>query len=326
MTKDPESFEIGGTNIKPGESAVVKINVGRLPSATRIHVNIFVFRSLNPGPTGLILGGVHGDEINGVEIVRRSLESGLFNSLLSGTIIVIPLLNVYGFINFSREVPDGKDVNRSFPGNMKGSLASRVARVLTRTVMPHVHFAVDFHTGGASRYNFPQIRCTRQDPYSLELAQAFRPPFIIKKPLIKKSLRMVARDMGIPTLVYEGGEATRLDGFSILKGGQGLKNLLSSFKMIKHANLKNADPPPIIVEKTSWLRASEAGIFTWTKKSGVLVRKGEPLGVINDPFGTKKVIVLSKRSGYIVGHNNACVVNQGDALFNIGYEYSLMDE
>ena len=127
-----DTLIIDKTEVLPGEYQQVNINVSRLPSGTRLSVQCHVYRSIRPGPTVLILAGVHGDEINGIEIVRRSLASGLYKNLIKGSVIVIPLLNVFGFINFSREVPDGKDVNRSFPGTSSGSLASRVASVLTR--------------------------------------------------------------------------------------------------------------------------------------------------------------------------------------------------
>lgn len=313
-------FEISGQSIEPGEDAIVRINVGRLPSGTRINVNTFVYRSVNPGPSLLVLGGVHGDEINGVEIVRKAIDSGIFQKLECGSVIAIPLLNVYGFINFSRDVPDGKDVNRSFPGNMRGSLASRVARALTRKILPFVDIGIDFHTGGANRYNFPQVRYTIRDEMSLLLANEFAPPFIISKPVISRSLRKVAKVQKMPMLVYEGGEALRLDGFSIMKGFQGLQRVLNSQGM---ANLEISpfNEKPVHIEKTTWIRAAHAGLFTWSKPSGWLVQKGEPLGEICDPYGNRKSTVLASKGGYLIGHNNSPLVNQGDALFNLGYQY-----
>ena len=156
-----ELLLIHKTEISPGEQAVVKIPVGRLPSGNQIRMEANVYRAQKEGPTVLVMAGVHGDEINGVEIVRRALASGLFEQLQSGSVVAIPLVNVYGFINFSRAVPDGKDVNRSFPGSMKGSLASRVARALTKKVLPQIDFTVDYHTGGDSLHNHPQIRYSK---------------------------------------------------------------------------------------------------------------------------------------------------------------------
>jgi len=313
---EQQSFTIHTTSIEPGQNAVLRLQVGRLPSDTRIHMNINVYRSEEEGPTLLALAGVHGDEINGVEILRRALACHLFENLKRGSVIAIPVLNIYGFNNFSRDVPDGKDVNRSFPGNRKGSLASRVARTLTHKVLPLVDFGVDFHTGGRSHYNYPQIRFTKGDTAAEQWARAFAAPFLIANRPIPKSLRKVATLAGKPIIVFEGGENLRLDGFAIEKGLAGLKRLMHAQGMIEE------EPPPaeksILFQKTIWLRAARAGMFRWTKQSGHAVQKGEPLAVITDPAGRDEIPVLASRDGYLIGHNNAPVVSQGDALFHIG--------
>lgn len=317
-------IKIDKTVFKPGESGVVRLNVGRLPSDTRITIRAHIFRAIEPGPVALVLAGVHGDEINGIEIVRRMLMDKDLSDLKSGTLIVIPLLNIYGFINFNRYVPDGKDVNRSFPGTLTGSLASRIARTLTKYILPHVDYIFDFHTGGDSRFNYPQIRHSRNDAKASELASVFNPPFIIESGIIQKSLRKTARDLKIPTLIYEGGESVRLNGFAIEQGINGLLNCLEHLDIFKERNLGKMKIPTITIRKTSWIRASYSGIFIWSKASGTKVEKGEKLGSINDPNGQKSIAVVSTREGYIIGHNNASVVNQGDALFHIGYESEII--
>lgn len=311
-------FAINGQEIKPGENKMIKLNVARLPSGTVISLRVHVFRSKQAGPTMLVMGGVHGDEINGVEIVRESIARNYYDKLESGSIIAIPLLNIYGFINFSRDAPDGKDVNRSFPGSTTGSLASRVAATLTKKILPLVDFGVDFHTGGNSRYNYPQIRYTLGDQAAEALAAAFAAPYLIAKPNIAKTLRRVACGLKKSILVYEGGESLRLDGFSIEKGLQGIQRLMQTKGMI--AGKPAAVTPPIVFNKTTWVRAARSGLFRWWQQSGAKVSIGEPLGVIQDPYGEFKVKVLANRDGYLIGHNNAPVVNQGDALFHIGYE------
>ncbi len=310
-------IEINKVIIKRGEQKEVRINVGHLASGTRIHIPIHVFRSKKAGPTLLVLGGVHGDEINGVEIVRRCIETDMFANLKRGSVITIPLLNVYGFINFSREIPYGKDINRSFPGTKNGSLASRVARVLTKKILPFVDYGVDFHTGGDSRYNFPQIRYTAGDTEAKKLAHAFGAPVTLSRTAIAKSLRRVAKDMGVTMLVFEGGEASRFDGFSIDSGINGLQRLMKHLKMI---NTNVLDLPTRHYNKTTWIRSDYAGIFTWSKSSGNVVTKGEPLGYVHDPNGLTSHKILAKVSGFLIGHNNAPVVNQGDALFHIALE------
>ena len=307
---------INKKKIAPGEQEIIKLNVARLPSGTVINLRIHAYHSRRPGPCVLVLGGVHGDEINGVEIVRRMIDDDLFGDLECGSVIAIPLLNVYGFIQFSRDAAEGKDVNRSFPGSMSGSLASRVAHTLTKQILPLVDFGVDFHTGGSSRYNYPQIRYSTGDQKAKELANLFASPFLIAKNQVQKSLRKISSGMGKPILVYEGGESLRYDGFSIENGLAGMKRLLKAHEML-------ADAPPILrtpvnIGKTGWVRAAQSGMFMWSQQSGAKVSKGEPLGYINDPYGHAEIPVLANRSGYLIGHNNAPVVSAGDALFHIG--------
>lgn len=315
-----EGLEINGFHIPPGASDMVNLHVGRLPSGTRISIKTQIFCGAAPGPTMLLLAGLHGDEINGVEIIRRALTSGMFEQVVRGNIIVIPILNVYGFINFSREVPDGKDVNRSFPGSASGSLASRVARILTRKVLPHVDFAVDFHTGGDNRYNYPQIRYSRSDPRARELAGAFGAPYLIEKALISKSLRKSGKDMGVPVIVYEGGESLRLDGFAIEMALKGIRRMLVLQGFTDHK--EHTSQEMITFKRSIWIRAKQAGIFIWSKKSGNKVLTGEVLGSIYDPSGLTRTAVTAPRDGYILGHNNSPVVHQGDALFHLGYDWS----
>jgi predicted deacylase len=308
---------IDNNEVKVGESKSFRIIVGRTPSDSQITIMTHVFRSAKPGPTLLVLGGVHGNEINGIEMVNQLILEDYFDHIERGSAIAIPLLNVFGFNHFSRDVPDGKDVNRSFPGSSGGSLASRVAGTLTHKVLPFVNYAIDCHTGGSTRYNYPQIRITKNIPENMKLAKVFAAPYTIESTTIPKSFRKVAKDLEIPTLVFEGGESIRLCGFSIHKGKEGIK------RVMEHLGLKAKEEfsePPVttIIQKSRWIRASQAGIFIWSKSSGHFVTKGEPIGIIKNPYGTKHITVFSKYDGHIIGHNNASVVNQGDALFHIG--------
>lgn len=315
--KDADVIAIDKDTFARGEHGTVKLNVGKTPSDTTIFILAHVHRAPEAGPTVLLLGGVHGDEINGIEIVSQMEGAGEFEDLKRGTVIAIPLLNVFGFNAFSREVPDGKDVNRSFPGSTVGSLASRIARTLTKKILPFVDIAIDLHTGGASRYNYPQIRYSGRDSIAAELAHKFAPPYIIQQSMIPKSFRKVAFDLGIHAIVFEGGESVRLDGYSIEKGKEGITRILNAYGMMDK-ELPKLNYVPQVIQKTSWLRARQSGVFIWSKSSGSYVHKNEPIGIIKDPFGTKKSMVISKVDGMIIGHNNASVVNQGDALFHIG--------
>ncbi|MFZ9527589.1 MAG: succinylglutamate desuccinylase/aspartoacylase family protein, partial [Schleiferiaceae bacterium] len=192
---------LGDTVVPPGSTKTVDLQIARLLSGTEIHMPVHVFRSERPGPTVLLSGGLHGDEVNGIEAVRRMMSLGLFNDLPCGNVVAIPIINVYGFLFFSREVPDGKDVNRSFPGSTQGSLASLVAHKLTDKVLPHIDLAVDFHTGGASRTNTPQVRYDPEDPDAIRYAKAFGAPLAMASSLIPGSLRAQGRSMGVPIVV-----------------------------------------------------------------------------------------------------------------------------
>jgi predicted deacylase len=308
---------INGTEIKPGKNATVKIKVGDLPSGNSINLFAHVFRSKNPGPTLLVLGGVHGDEINGVEIVRRSVKSGLFKKLNVGAVIAVPLLNVYGFINFSRDLPDGKDVNRSFPGTSRGSLASRVAYAMSKHILPVVDLGLDFHTGGRSIHNYPQLRVNPADKKSLKLAKVFNPPFIIESKPIGGSLRKECTKRGIPMVVYEGGESLRIDKYSLEEGINGIKRVMFSEGMITE---ELPTQKTILVKNSKWIRASQAGLFIGYKVSGDHVEKGEVLGHITDPYGNKESKIKSPVSGVIYGHNNIPLLHLGEALYHIGFE------
>ncbi len=310
------AITIDQTSVELGESAVLKLVVGRTPSDNQITITTHIFRSEIPGPVVLLLGGVHGNEINGIEIVNQLVLEKAFSHLKRGSVIAIPLLNVFGFNNMSRDVPDGKDVNRSFPGSSTGSLASRIANTLTKKIMPFVDYAVDCHTGGSARYNYPQIRVTKNDIEALELAKVFASPYTMEKTAIANSFRKIANEMEIPTLVYEAGESIRLDGFCITSGKNGIKNVLGYLDLLEIET--NEERQTNIIKKSRWVRASQSGIFIWSKCSGQFVAKGDTLGIIKNPYGTKHITVFSKFNGHIVGHNNASVVNQGDALFHIG--------
>ncbi len=314
-----EPLLIGDEEIRAGQHKVVRLPVGQLPSGTEIALHAHVYRGLKPGPGLLLLGGVHGDEINGIEIVRRCIKNGLLDSIDAGTVIAVPLLNIYGFINFSRDVPDGKDVNRAFPGTTSGSLASRVAGALYKSLLPFVDMGIDFHTGGRGTYNYPQIRYEAADERAFEMAAVFAAPIMVAGKPPAKSLRRVAhKNLGKSILTYEGGENLRYDGLSIERALLGVHRILTHYGF-----MPPADPLPAVAirrfSRSSWVRAGRAGLFQWYKSSGNVVRKGEPLGVICDPTGVANdKRILCPKKGFIIGHANSAVVSQGDALFHVG--------
>lgn len=312
----PEIIKINGVSIDRGEKVLTRLVISKLPSGTVIDIPVYVFRSVNDGPVLLLMAGMHGDEVNGTEIIRRMITRKMLYPL-KGTIIAVPILNIYGFLNFSRDVPDGKDVNRSFPGNKDGSLASRVAHRFMKEVMPYIDYGVDFHTGGSSRGNYPQIRCVLADPKNEELAGAFAAPFTLNASYRQGSLRKEAAKMGKHILVYETGESLRFDEQGIQVGIEGTLRLLHHLGMATSAPA--ATEPSITCMKDIWVRAKNAGLFRSHVKEGGYVKKGQVMGTITDPYGEMEVHLNAPAAGYVVGLNNMPVVNQGDALLHISF-------
>lgn len=310
-----EPLYINGVEAPIGSETTIEIEVARLPSGTLIHMPIHVIRSKKPGPVVLLSGGLHGDEINGIETVRRLVDSNLFDNLLKGTIIALPIINVYGFIHFSREVPDGKDVNRSFPGSPEGSLASLVAHHLTDKILPVIDFGIDFHTGGASRTNHPQIRYSEEDKLGKEIADAFKAPFTLTSSVIEGSLRETARNLGKSIVVFEGGESLRFNEKAIRQATKGTKRVLHHFGMIS----KSPKPKKQVhFSSSTWVRAEMSGLFVASKESGQRVKEGDVIGHINEPYNKYSAKVRAPFTGYIIGHNNIPMVHKGDALFHMG--------
>lgn len=311
----PRIISINKQVVKAGTSATINLNIAKLASGTKIDLPIYVFRSTEPGPVVLLSGGLHGDEVNGIEIVRRLVNGDSLKHLLKGSVIAIPIMNIYGFLNFSREVPDGKDINRSFPGSTTGSLAARVAYNLTHKVLKEIDFGIDFHTGGASRYNYPQIRFATKDPKAREIAEAFNAPIVLESPFLEKSLRKEAFKMNKSIVVYEGGESMRFDEHVIEQGVRGARRVLRHAGMISRAS---HDEESVLCKGSTWIRAKNSGMFTSYLQSGDRVSKNQVVGKITDPFGEFETKIKSAYTGIIIGHNNIPVINQGDALFHVG--------
>ncbi|MEM7484008.1 MAG: succinylglutamate desuccinylase/aspartoacylase family protein [Bacteroidota bacterium] len=314
IEKENKTIRINGTAISAGQDKLVHITIARLPTGTLIDIPVHVFNSKSEGPTVLVQAGLHGDEINGVETLRRLLQDEQFK-IKKGAVIVVPILNVFGFIHFSRDVPDGKDVNRSFPGSRTGSLASRIAYHYTNEILPQIDVGIDLHTGGGFKHNFPQVRYTQEDEKSKDLAEMFNAPFCFPSRLIAGSFRKTAFKMNKPILVYEGGESMRFDEKSIEVSVQGIKNILIGMKMISGKTPKNKS---VHFDATRWIRASKAGMFIPEVENGDIVLKGQVLGMITDTYAKKTKKIKAPFDGHVFCINHQAVVNQGDALFHLG--------
>ncbi len=313
-------LEINQQVIHPGTRQWINIAAGKLPIGQKVYVKAMVYHAEEPGPKVLFMAGMHGDEINSIEIIRRAMENGMWNHLQKGTVIAISLMNVFGFLNFARDLPDGKDVNRSFPGNEKGSLASRLAYALSHLILPIIDFGVDFHTGSVLKYNYPHIRYNPNDPKSKQLAGIFNAPIAFEQACIPKSLRKTAKDMKKPILVFEGGEALRLDEYAIQVALQGIHNLMAHHQMINdNPAFKNQQN----FSHSTWVRSPSAGIFNTFRPAGTFVLKGDILGEINDPLNGQSTKLKARKDGFVVGLNYSAIVNQGDALFHIAYDIDM---
>lgn len=311
----PEFITINKQKIGLGEHKQVNLNIARLPTYTNIDLPVQIYRAEKSGPVLLLTGGLHGDEISGIEIVRRLIEKQIVVPK-KGTVIAIPIVNIYGFIQNVRGVPDGKDINRSFPGAKGGSLAKLLAHTLMHEIVPVIDCGVDFHTGGASRANYPQVRCTFNSAHALELAKAFNAPVTLNSPLISKSFRHAAQKAGKEILVYETGESLRFDEPGIAEAMRGVRRLMKFLGMIDEAPESAAS---VLYQKSTWVRTSNSGLFIPKAKLGDEVTHRQVLGSIKDPYGELKKRVLAPRNGRIIGLNNCPVVNKGDALIHLAY-------
>lgn len=315
MSKD--ILNILGVEVAPGKSATVTFEVAKLHTRNTLDVPIIIERSKKPGPTILMTAGIHGDEINGVEIIRQIIAKGI-NKPKIGTTICVPVINVFGFLNMDRLFPDGRDLNRVFPGSANGSLASRVAHFVMTELVPHVDFAMDFHTGGADRFNAAQIRIIKDDPSLTELAHVFGAPFIYYSQNLNKSFRNACSKVGVPMLLFEGGKSFNIHSTITNTGVNGAKRVLHHLGML-NSRFKVSQPKvkAIVIDESKWLRAKYSGMFKVTVDINTFVEKGQVIGNITDPYGSFNYFVKAPNAGYIFNLNESPIIYQGDAIFHI---------
>ncbi len=311
-----KNFEIGGVSVVPGRAKRVELEVSVLANSTQMNLPIHVVHGARPGPVFFMSAAVHGDEIQGVEIIRRVL-TGISAHTTTGTVLAVPIVNSFGFLSHSRYMPDRRDLNRSFPGSDRGSLASLLADLFFNQVVVRAKFGIDFHTAALHRTNLPQIRIAPDDRELMTMAEAFSPPVIMTAKLRDGSLRQTAGERGVKVLLYEGGEALRFDESAIDAAVKGTWRLLKHLGMIAEA----PQVPPhanIVHSSTStWLRAPEGGILHSMRRTGDKVKEGEEIGVITGPLGEKPVPIVAEDEGIIIGSTHLPIVNRGDALFHI---------
>lgn len=313
-----EDFELAGTRVAPGTRDQVQLLPTRLPTGSELAIPVEVLHGVRPGPVIWLSGAIHGDEIVGVEIIRQVLEE-IEESDLAGTVIAVPVVNVFGFVAESRYLPDRRDLNRSFPGSRTGSLAGQIARLFLDEVVDRCEIGLDFHAGSGDRTNLPQIRGNLEDPRTRRLAEAFGAPLAVHSTTIRGSLREAAVKRGKTILLFEGGEPRRFSTDAVDAGVLGTLRVMNTLDMRVHSE-SPAAALPRISWSTRWVRAPQGGIFRLERHLGDTVKKGDRLGAISGPSGRGRIAVKASGSGVILGHAVNPLVHRGDALVHIALD------
>jgi predicted deacylase len=310
-----QPIEIAGVYVNPGERRRIEIPVAKLPTGTGLLLPIMVINGLKAGPTVWISAAVHGDEVNGVEIIGRVLEK-IEPRELGGCLIAVPIVNVFGFNAQSRYLPDRRDLNRSFPGFEQGSVAGRLAYLFMQEVVRKCEYGIDLHTGSNHRTNLPQIRANLHDDQTRLLAEAFGAPVIMHAAAIDGSLRKAATVAGIRTIVYEAGEPLRFDDAAIHLGRDGVLRVLAALGM-REKKPRHKGPHSALVARTTWVRALNSGILRLDVQLGVKVVAGQHLGIVADAFGDDAAPLTAPEDGLIIGHTNNPLVQAGEAVVHL---------
>ncbi|WP_100752170.1 succinylglutamate desuccinylase/aspartoacylase family protein [Vibrio salilacus] len=314
--KKNSAFEFLGEFVSPGERKVIELEAARLYTHSPLSIPVEIINGHQAGPVLMINAAIHGDELNGVEIVRQMIDT-IDPSKLKGTLIAVPIVNVFGFIHKSRYLPDRRDLNRCFPGSDKGSLASRMAHTFFSQVAKRCDYIIDLHTGAIHRTNLPQVRADLSNPETLRIAQAFATPVVIDSPLREGSLRSEAERLNIPVLTYEAGEALRFEPICINAGYLGVKRVMQAIGMLRKSRKRL--PTSVIAKSTSWLRAESNGILRTVVTLGEKVTRGQVLAYISAPLGHSEIELKARKGGIVIGQQTLPLVNEGDAIFHLAY-------
>lgn len=324
MELTSRNFEILNKSVIPGETKTIELNIATLHTMTELKVPVIVSRSIYEGPTVLLSAGLHGDELTGIEIVRQIIRRGI-NYPACGTLICIPLVNVFGFVNQSRDFPDGRDLNRVFPGSANGSLASRFAYSLLTDIIPLVDYVIDYHSGARSRFNVPQVRIAPNNVELEAIVKAFSTQFLLYSKNIEGSFREACDKLGKKYILFEGGKALDINNDVIEEGVQATARFLDHLNMLGtnfHSQLP--EKPMVYIEHSTWIRSQYSGLLHNFVIPGSFVKEGDVLGKITDPYGLVEEFVLATNNGYIICENQAAIVFQGDAIYHISTQ--LKDE
>lgn len=309
-------FQIAGHSVAPGSSLAVDLPVSILPDHTPVHLSLEIYHGKRPGPTMFVSAAVHGDEVIGVEITRRLLRAPQL-SALRGTLIVVPVVNSFGFLNRSRYLPDRRDLNRCFPGSPSGSLGARLAHIFLQEVVLRCDFGVDLHSAAIHRTNLPQVRVSSADKVTQKMAMDFGAPVVLTSPLRDGSLRAVAAKQGTPILLYEAGEGLRFDEMAVRAGLAGILRVMRGQDMLPAKGIARARSAPYICTASHWLRAPAGGLLRTFRAEGETVAEGDLLAIVSDPFGKEEAELLADAPGILIGRAILPIVNEGDAVFHL---------
>ena len=313
---DRAAFKLGTRHITPGTRETIDLPVSVLSDHTPVSMSVHVVHGRSPGPTLFVSAAVHGDEVIGVEIVRRLLRVPNLDRL-KGTLLAIPIVNSFGFMNHSRYLPDRRDLNRSFPGSAEGSLAARLAHIFMQEIVAQSDAGIDLHSAAIHRTNLPQIRVSPSKPETMALAEAFGAPLIVTSKVREGSLRQAAQKKNVDILLYEAGEGLRFDESAVRTGVTGIMRAMRHLRMISGKRITKPKVESIQSTSSYWQRAPAGGLLRTFKTIGEQVDSGNVLGVVSDPFGEKETEVVVENAGLLIGRTNLPIVNEGDALFHV---------
>ncbi len=312
---------LGGHSLEPGDRETIALPVGHLITHEILDMTVHVRRGTQPGPRLLITAALHGDEINGVEVVRRLLALKMRH--LAGDLLLIPIVNLPAFVSRSRYLPDRRDLNRLFPGSSTGSFGARLARILTNEVARKCTHGIDLHTGAVNRPNLPQIRFSEEVEGARQMAEAFGAPVMIPSSVRSGSFREVFSRRGKPQLMFEGGEAEILEPAPVSLAINGVISVMRDLEMLPTSRKANSRPRPVLCVDTYWERAPRGGLFLPSVHLGAIVKKGSILGKIGDPFGSRKTTIRADDDGVVIGRARNAVIDEGDGIFHIGLTHRL---
>ena len=314
MSSKRKPFEFNGQMIAPGERVNIDLRAAQLYTHTELHIPVEIIHGRQDGPVLLVCAAIHGDELNGVEIIRRLLKKTVLKNI-KGTLMVVPIVNVFGFIHQSRYLPDRRDLNRCFPGNAHGSLGSRIAHRFVTEILSKCTHVIDLHTGAINRTNLPQIRAFLDDPETEAMAKNFAVPIVVNTGLLPGSLRAYADKNSISAITYEAGEALRFDEAAIAAGVKGVLNVMRGLGMLR--KLKKPPKEPVVARSSKWIRAVQDGIIYPAVRMGSRVQRGDPLATISAPLGIDEKVVKAPGAGIVIGGTTMPLVNEGEAIFHI---------